>query len=113
MAAVLVDLGAVPVGQPVALVLAQNREPPPGKGDEFGKASPVGLVVIVLLLLATVLLVRSMTKHLRKVPASFDGPTGPAAESPAPEAGQGAGTAPGIATGTRSGDDPADGPARD
>ena len=38
MAAVLVDLGAVPVGQPVALVLAQNREPPPGKGDEFGKA---------------------------------------------------------------------------
>ena len=113
MAAVLVDLGAVPVGQPVALVLVQNREPPPGKGDEFGKASPVGLVVIVLLLLATVLLVRSMTKHLRKVPASFDGPTGPAAESPGPETGQGGGTAPGIATGTRSGDDPADGPARD
>jgi len=104
---VLVDLGAVPVGQPVALVLAQNPEPPPGKGDEFGKASPVGLVVIVLLFLATILLVRSMTKHLRKVPASFDEPTGPAAE-----AGQGAGTAPGIATGTRSGDDPADGPAR-
>ena len=46
----LVDLGAVPVGQPVALVLAQNPEPPPGKGEEFGKASPVGLVVIVLLL---------------------------------------------------------------
>ena len=113
MAAVLVDLGAVPVGQPVALVLAQNREPPPGKGDEFGKASPVGLVVIVLLLLATVLLVRSMTKHLRKVPASFDGPTGPAADNPAPEADQGAGTGPGIATSTRSGDDPADGPARD
>ena len=112
MAAVLVDLGAVPVGQPVALVLAQNPEPPPGKGEEFGKASPVGLVVIVLLFLATVLLVRSMTKHLRKVPASFDEPTGPAADGSAPEAGQGAGTAPGIATGTRSGDDPADGPAR-
>ena len=109
----LVDLGAGPVGQPVALVLAQNREPPPGKGDEFGKASPVGLVVIILLLLATVLLVRSMTKHLRKVPASFDGPTGPEGESPGPATGQGAGNAPGIATGTRSGDDPADGPARD
>ena len=70
----LVDLGAVPVGQTVGLVLAQNPAPPPGKGDEFGKASPVGLVVIVLLFLATILLVRSMTKHLRKVPASFDSP---------------------------------------
>jgi hypothetical protein len=113
VAAVLVDLGAVPVGQPVALVLAQNREPPPGKGDEFGKASPVGLVVIVLLFLATILLVRSMTKHLRKVPASFDGPAGPAMSAPSPDSGQSAGTAPGIATGTRSGDDPADGSARD
>ncbi len=105
MAAVLVDLGAVPVGQPVALVLAQDREPPPGKGDEFGKASPVGLVVIVLLFLATVLLVRSMSKHLRRVPASFGEPGGPAAGGPAPESGQGAGA--------RVGDDPATGPARD
>ena len=79
----LVDLGAVPVGQPVALVLAQNPEPPPGKGDEFGKASPVGLVVVLLLLIATAFLVRSMTKHLRRVPASFDDPAGqpPAADA--------------------------------
>jgi hypothetical protein len=113
VAAVLVDLGALPVVQPVALVLAQNREPPPGKGDEFGKASPIGLVVIVLLFLATILLVRSMSKHLRRVPASFDEPAGPAAGGPAPESGQVTGTTPGIAAGTRSGDDPADGPARD
>jgi hypothetical protein len=98
VAAVLVDLGAAPVAQPVALVLAQNPEPPPGKGDEFGKASPVGLVVIVLLFLATILLVRSMTKHLRKVPASFDVPAGESAGSSAPESGQDA--------------DPTDGPAR-
>ena len=83
----LVDLGAGPVGQTVALVLAQDPAPPPGKGEEFGKASPIGLVVIVLLLIATVFLVRSMTKHLRRVPASFDQPatgTPPDAASPQP-----------------------------
>jgi hypothetical protein len=69
---VLVDLGG-PVGQFVA-VLAQDPAPPPGKGEEFGKASPIGLVVLVLLFLATILLVRSMNKQLRKVPASFDDP---------------------------------------
>jgi hypothetical protein len=75
MVTVLVDLETVPMGHTVALVLAQDPAPPPGKGDEFGKASPVGLVVILLLLIATVFLVRSMTKHLRRVPASFDDPT--------------------------------------
>ena len=73
----LIDLGVVPVGQAVAFVLAQDPTPPPGKGEEFGKASPIGLVVILLLLLATVFLVRSMTKHIRRVPASFDDPTEP------------------------------------
>ncbi len=71
---VLVDLGAGPVGQGIALVLAQNPEPPADKGEEFGKASPIGLVVILVLLIATVLLVRSMAKHIRRVPASFDPP---------------------------------------
>ena len=70
----LVDLGG-PVGQFVA-VLAQDPAPPPGQGEEFGKASPIGLVVLVLLFLATILLVRSMNKQLRKVPASFDEPDG-------------------------------------
>ena len=83
----LVDLATVPPGQAVVLVLAGNPTPPPDKGDEFGKASPVGLVVILLLLMATVFLVRSMTRHLRRVPESFDdpaaGPTGPDAPGPA------------------------------
>jgi hypothetical protein len=56
--------------------------PPPGspgapgadRGEEFGKTSPIALVVILLLGLATALLIRSMTKQLRKVPASFDPP---------------------------------------
>jgi hypothetical protein len=68
---VLVDLGATP-GTAVASVLAQNAEPPPGEGPEFGKASPIALVVILMLGLATLLLIVSMTRHLKKVPASFD-----------------------------------------
>ena len=85
----LVDLGAGPVGQGIALVLAQNPEPPADKGEEFGKASPIGLVVILVLLIATVFLVRSMTKHLRRVPASFDPPATdtPPADAPSPDAG--------------------------
>jgi hypothetical protein len=71
---VLVGLDAGPVTHTVALVLAQSSVPP-DRGEEFGKASPVGLVVVVLLGLATVLLVRSMTKRLRRLPASFDRPT--------------------------------------
>jgi hypothetical protein len=71
---VLVDLGAVPVAHTVALVLAQNPEPPPDKGEEFGKASPVALVVILLLGIATMFLIRSMTKRIRRLPASFDPP---------------------------------------
>jgi hypothetical protein len=86
---VLVDLGAGPVGQGVAMVLAQNPEPPADKGEEFGKASPIGLVVILVLLIATVFLVRSMTKHIRRVPASFDPPAAdtPPADAPSPGAG--------------------------
>jgi hypothetical protein len=72
---VLVELGARPVGQAVALVLAQNPVPPPDKGEEFGKASPIGLVVILLLGIATVLLIRNMTKRIRKLPPSFDPPS--------------------------------------
>ena len=108
----LVDLGALPVGQPVALVFAQNREVPPGKGEEFGKASPIGLVVLVVLFLATILLVRSMNKHLRRVPASFDTPGGEPRESAT-----GAGGAPDVAaspaTGSRGDDDSAGGVERD
>jgi hypothetical protein len=38
---------------------------------EGREASPIALVLILLLLVAVVLLVRSMTKHLRKVPPTF------------------------------------------
>lgn len=45
---------------------------PANTGPEFGKASPVGLLVVVLLLLGTLLLVRSMNRHLKKLPEKFD-----------------------------------------
>lgn len=48
-------------------LLAAPPTPPPGKGPEWGKAAPVGLLVIVLLCLAFWLLVRNMNKHLRGV----------------------------------------------
>ncbi|MBC8091397.1 MAG: hypothetical protein H7Y15_05540 [Pseudonocardia sp.] len=59
----------------------QDVQPPPGEGPEFGKASPVALVVILMLGLATVLLIVSMTRHLKKVPASFDPPAEPSADA--------------------------------
>lgn len=43
-----------------------------GQGAEFGKASPIGLFLILALLVAVVLLVRSMNRRLRNLPESFD-----------------------------------------
>ena len=40
--------------------------------DDVGKAGPLGLLLILLLLIAAILLVRSMTTHLKRVPRSFD-----------------------------------------
>ena len=40
--------------------------------EDVGKAGPLGLLLIVVLLIATALLVRSMSKHLNKLPRSFD-----------------------------------------
>jgi hypothetical protein len=45
---------------------------PHNHGPDFGKASPVGLLIIVLLVIATLFLLRSMSKQLKKVPKTFD-----------------------------------------
>ncbi|MGH3637403.1 MAG: hypothetical protein ACRDUX_00095 [Mycobacterium sp.] len=47
-------------------------ETPRDTGPDFGKASPFGLVVVVILLIGTFVLVWSMNKHLKKLPESFD-----------------------------------------
>ncbi len=63
---------------PPAVTVPLAQQPPPenpgGQGEDFGKSSPVGLVVMILFFLAVVLLVRSMNKHLRRIPESFDPP---------------------------------------
>ena len=63
---------AVPVGVAEVAVPVQNPTPPPGQGEEFGKASPVALVVILTLALVTILLIRGMSKRIRRLPASFE-----------------------------------------
>ena len=45
---------------------------PKDTGPDFGKASPFGLLIVVLLLIGTFLLVRSMNRHLKRLPESFD-----------------------------------------
>lgn len=69
--------------QTVALVAQPTQDPKQDspEGADFGKSSPVGLLVLLLFFIAVAFLVRSMTKHLKRVPASFDEP---AASEPAP-----------------------------
>jgi hypothetical protein len=62
--------------QTIALVAQPSRpnDDKGGQGEDFGKSSPVGLLVLLLFFIAVAFLVRSMTKHLKRVPASFDKP---------------------------------------
>ncbi|MGC0362866.1 hypothetical protein ABH922_000850 [Rhodococcus sp. 27YEA15] len=50
--------------------LAQTPSNP--SGPEFGKSSPVGLVVVLALLIGVILLVRSMNRRLRTLPETFE-----------------------------------------
>jgi hypothetical protein len=54
----------------IAGLLADNA--PHNTGPDFGKASPFGLLIVVLLMIGTFVLIRSMNRHLKKVPESFD-----------------------------------------
>jgi hypothetical protein len=86
---------------------------PHNHGPDFGKASPVGLLVVVLLLIATLLLLRSMNRQLKKVPPSFD-PKHPEPDQAADEGtdtvGQGPDQAPGQANGSKRAPGPGDEP---
>ncbi|GAB2990050.1 hypothetical protein [Saccharothrix stipae] len=81
----------IPWSQTTAVVLAQQPstdKDPGGQQEDFGKSSPLGLLVLVLFFIAVVFLVKSMSKHLKKLPASFDEPevgTGPDATPSTPE----------------------------
>jgi len=51
-------------------------EAPKDTGPDFGKASPFGLLIVVLLLVGTFLLVWSMNKRLKNLPESFESEPG-------------------------------------
>jgi hypothetical protein len=80
----------------VTTVLALAEAPPAdidpttGKGAEFGKAAPVGLLVILLMCVATFFLLRSMNRNMRKVPKSFDASAASGADRTGPHPGEGA-----------------------
>ena len=40
--------------------------------EDVGKSGPIGLALIVALLIAVALLVKSMSRHLKRIPRSFD-----------------------------------------
>jgi hypothetical protein len=71
---ILIGPAPVPWTGTFALVVppTPTPTPPAGRGAEFGKAAPTGLVVLLLFFLAVALLVRSMNKHLRRIPKSFE-----------------------------------------
>ncbi|MDN5920054.1 MAG: hypothetical protein L0I76_33970 [Pseudonocardia sp.] len=94
----LVDTGVLPAAETSVLVPAQEPAPPPGKGPEFGNSSPVGLVVVLLLLIATVVLIRSMSRRIRRLPESF----GPPEQTDGPAAGDGPAAADASGGGDRS-----------
>ena len=52
----------------IALLAAAEQQLP----EDVGKAPPIGLLLIVVLLIAVGLLVRSMTTHLKRIPPSFE-----------------------------------------
>ncbi|MGI8414604.1 MAG: hypothetical protein ACR2P2_00020 [Nakamurella sp.] len=57
----------VPTAPRLAHWRADPPQPPPGEGPEWGKAAPIGALVLILLGIAVWLLMRNMSKHLRKV----------------------------------------------
>jgi hypothetical protein len=53
---------------PLVLVALDDPQLP----EDVGKSGPLGLLLIVVLLIAVALLVKSMSGHLKKIPNSFD-----------------------------------------
>ena len=52
----------------LTLLAVQQQQQP----EDVGKAGPLGLLLIVVLLIAVIVLGRSMGRHLKRVPRSFD-----------------------------------------
>ncbi|HEU5472028.1 MAG TPA: hypothetical protein VFV67_15355 [Actinophytocola sp.] len=86
-AVIVLGLAGFDPATAVPVVLAQpspvpGPEEPGGRGEDFGKSSPVGFLVLILFFIAVAFLIRSMTKHLKRVPESFDPPAEDEAATP-------------------------------
>jgi len=55
-----------------AWLAAGGPNQPNGQGQEFGSSEPIALLLIIVLFIAVAFLIRSMTRHLKKVPKTFD-----------------------------------------
>ncbi|WP_179471917.1 hypothetical protein [Mycolicibacterium vinylchloridicum] len=53
-------------------LLSVLADQPKNTGPDFGKASPIGLLIVVILLICVFVLVWSMNRHLKKLPQSFE-----------------------------------------
>lgn len=51
---------------------APTPPPAPASGQEFGSASTLGFVVLVLFFIAVAFLARSMAKHLKRIQKPFE-----------------------------------------
>jgi hypothetical protein len=67
----------------LVLAAGSGANQPSGQGQEFGSSGPVALILIIVLFVAVAFLIRSMSKHLKRVPATFDEPD-PRAEADSP-----------------------------
>lgn len=75
-----------------------DYDPSTGKGPDWGKAAPIGLLIILLLGAALFFLIKSMNKNLRRVPASFDPPSDGPGDGPGDSAATDGTDGPGTAT---------------
>ena len=71
-------VGSVLNGSVVNRIVLLAQDPPAevdpttGRGPEWGKAAPIGLLIVLLMGIALYFLIKSMNKNLRKVPSSFE-----------------------------------------
>ncbi|WP_189209965.1 MULTISPECIES: hypothetical protein [Actinokineospora] len=71
------------VAQPAPTVPPGPADPG-GQGEDFGKSSPLGFLILILFFIAVAFLIRSMTKHLKRVPQSFEPTPADTPDSPPP-----------------------------
>jgi hypothetical protein len=49
-----------------------DYDPTSGRGPEWGKAAPAGLLIWLFMGVALFFLIKSMNRHMKRVPKSFD-----------------------------------------